>query len=162
MQTRHTGLGLPKETPVLVCLVFDEKGVHQLLINPIWNLVCVLEDNVLYLTLASAYSILSRRLANSSFWMASYGHNDEIAHCYKERALSFAVSPSLLSLLTLVSTAERRSRDCVVRTVVPIVALLPTDRATVTRRHGSQRGIGPGPRRGNRRLWRWRHRTVLL
>ncbi len=130
MQIRRTGLSLPKETPVLVCLVFDEKGVHQLLVNPIRNLVRILKDYVLYLTLASAYIILSKWLTNSSFWTASYGHNDEIAHCYKERALSFAVSPSLLSLLMLVSTAERRSRDRVVRTVGPIVALLPTGRAT--------------------------------
>lgn len=93
---------------MLVCLVFDEKGVHQLLVNPVRNLVRILKDDVLYLTLASAYIILSKWLTNSSFWMASYGHNDEIAHHYKERGLSFF----------------------------------------------RFYGVGPGPRRGNRGLWR--------
>ncbi len=144
----RTGLSLPKETPVFVCLVFDEKGVHQLLVNPIRNLVRILKDDVLYLALASAYIILSIRLMHSSFW------DPPVDHCLKELALSFAVSPSLLRLLTLVSKSERRSRDRVVGAMVPIVTLLPTDRATVTRRHWS--------RRGNRGLWCGHHRVVVL
>lgn len=63
----HTGLSLPKETPVFVCLVFDEEGIHQLLVNPVRDLVRILKDDVLYLAFASAYIILSTRLANSSF-----------------------------------------------------------------------------------------------
>ncbi len=143
MQTRHTGLGLPKETPVLVCLVFDEKGVHQLLINPIWNLVCVLEDDVLYLTLASAYTILSTRKAV----------------CRLRRPLLRLFGHCLQELAHEDAQREEHPRQSQRLEHPPHVL---DGRATVTRRHGSQRGIGPGPRRGNRRLWRWRHRTVLL
>lgn len=52
---------------MFLCLVFDEKGIHQLLVNPIGDLIRILKNNVLYLTLASAYLILPW-LANISFW----------------------------------------------------------------------------------------------
>ena len=48
----HAGLSLPKETPCVIVSVADHKGVHELLVQPIGNLLRVVEQDLLHLPLS--------------------------------------------------------------------------------------------------------------